>query len=117
MNTKRYVWLFFNKVLLRLNAKGKREVTFSEMILLLHKFANVYDNRTKKNYIDCMLDNGWIMPKSDDPNIYDILGQNVVTSIYKYRRMTWIINEEAQYDLIDEEAILNAFLKSDEKIQ
>jgi len=115
MNTKQIVWQFFNKVILRLAQKGKKTLDFTELMTLIRKFGQVYDNRTAKNYIDCMVDNGWLVPNEENP--LDILGTFVVTSVYKYKRITWTINEKAEYDLVDENTVLAQFLKSDDKVQ
>jgi hypothetical protein len=111
MNTKQIVWQFFNRTILTLNKKGKKTLDFKELMTLIRKFAQVYDNRTAKNYIDCMVDNGWIVPQEENP--YDIMGSFVVTSVWKYRRITWIINENAVYDLVNEDEVLAQFLKSE----
>jgi hypothetical protein len=111
MNTKQIVWQFFNGTIMKLNKQGKKTLGFKELMTLIRRFAQVYDNRTAKNYIDCMMDNAWLVPKEENP--FDIMGSFVVTSVWKYKRITWIINENAQYDLIDEDKALAAFLKGE----
>src|SRR3989337_760552 len=111
MNTKQIVWTFVNRTILKLAKKGKKTLDFKELMTLIRKFAQVYDNRTAKNYIDCMMDNGWLIPNEENP--LDIMGSFVVTSVYKYRKITWAVNENAQFDLIDEDKILAEFLKGE----
>ena len=115
MNTKQIVWIFFNGTILKLAKKGKKTLDFKELMTLIRKFAQVYDNRTAKNYIDCMRDNGWLVPQEENP--YEILGSFNVTSVWKYKPIHWLINENAQYDLIDEDKALAEFLTSDDKVK
>lgn len=113
MNTKQIVWQFFQKYLVNVVAKqlGQTELTFDQLMFLLHKFAHVYDNRTCKNYIECMIDNGWLIP--DNPEtIYDIFGKHVVTSLYKYRHTKFTIDINATYDLINEDQIIAEYFKN-----
>lgn len=58
-----------------------------------------------------MMDNCWLVPNEMNP--LDILGSFAVTSVYKYKRITWTVNENATFDLIDEEKELAEFLKSE----
>jgi len=109
MNTKQIVWRFFNNYILKIAKKGQKTLDFTALMFLLHKFGNVYDNRSAKNYIDCMVDNAWLIPNEANP--LDILSPYVVTSVYKYRRITWTINENATFDLIDEDKILDQLIK------
>jgi len=92
-----------------------KEINFEDLMELIRKIAKVYDNRTAKNYIDCMIDNEWLIPKYDNPhfdgNPYDVIGTFVITSVFKYRKVTWEINEEAKYDNVDEETILKEILE------
>ena len=67
MNTKDIVWKFFNNTLLNLSKKGMKEINFEQLMTLIRRVAKVYDNRTAKNYIDCMMDNKWIISKEENP--------------------------------------------------
>jgi hypothetical protein len=112
MNTKQIVWQFFQHTIMKYGKlQGKNTLDFTTLMSLIRKFAQVYDNRTAKNYIDCMMDNGWLVPQELNP--FDIMGSFVVSSVWKYKRTTWTINENAQYDLIDEDKALAEFLKGE----
>lgn len=112
MNTKQITWQFFTRIILKLaKTHGKKTLDFDELMTLLKQFGHIYDPRTMRNYIDCMLSNGWLGLKEENP--LDVLGTYVVNSVWKYKRMTFIINENAQYDPIDEDKALAEWLKGE----
>lgn len=110
MKTKDIVWKFFNNTLLKLAKKDMKEVNFQQLMTLIRSVAKVYDNRTAKNYIDCMMDNNWIISNEENP--FDIVGRFVVTSVYKYKYTTWTINENPEYESVSTEEILEEILKN-----
>jgi hypothetical protein len=127
MNTKQYVWRFFNLSLRQLAQKGLKQVTFKEMCELLQRIGNVYDNRTMKNYIDCMIDNGWVTEDNSE-NVYNPLSiftdskslmidygatSNCII-IYKYTKFN--TNENAKYDGIETKDILEDIINRKKKI-
>lgn len=111
MNTKQIVWDFFQRYCIELAYKklGQKTLSFDELTSMIKTFGKVWDNRTAKNYIDCMLQNGWLT--GDNIGLYDILGKNVVNSVFKYKRTTFTINPEAKFDIMNEEQILAQILK------
>lgn len=98
------MWNLFQTVILEVAKVGKKELNFSELMEIIRKVGQVYDNRTAKNYIDCMIDNNWLIQKSANP--LDVLGSFVVTSVYKYKSMTWKINETAKFDSLTKEDVI-----------
>jgi hypothetical protein len=106
MNTKQVVWNFFQKnVLAPSKNSTKKTINFIELMTLIHNNGHVYDNRTAKNYIDCMVDNGWLI--SPEPiNPLENYGQFAITSVYRYKRTTWQINENATFESENEDKIL-----------
>lgn len=111
MNTKQIVWQFFCMYILKAMYKNRnvKVLTYDQLMNLITVFGKVYDNRSAKHYIDCMVQNGWLIQNEANP--LDILGAYVVTSVQKYKHMTWTINDKATFDLVDEEKILDQILK------
>jgi len=107
MNTKEIVWKLFKEWILEVATKyGKKTLDFYEVIHILRVCGEVYDNRTMKNYIECMMSNHWLIP--DEDNLLPLLAS--CTSIYKYKRVKWTINEQATYNGISKDEILSQIL-------
>jgi len=111
MNTKQIVWDFFQRYCIQLAFKklNQKTLTFDQLTSMIKTFGKVWDNRTAKNYIDCMCQNGWLIP--DNLEIYEILGKNVINSIYKYKRTIFTITENVTFDITNEEETLSQLLK------
>jgi hypothetical protein len=103
MNTKEIVWKLFKEWILEIAKKGKKTLDFYELLHILHVCGEVYDNRTAKNYIECMMNNHWLIP--DDNNLLPLLVSS--TSVYKYKRVKWTINEQATYNGVTKDEILS----------
>jgi hypothetical protein len=114
MNTSQITWKFFNEVLLEY-AKISDVIGFDHLVSLIRKIGKVYDNRTVKSWIDCMQNNFWLTPI--EPNPHDILGQYVVTSLYKYRQTKWKINKNAKYNFSPQQIqdIINNMAKENQQ--
>lgn len=111
MNTKQIVWDFFQRYCIELAYKklGQKTLKFDELMEMIKRFGHVYDTRSSKNYIDCMVQNGWLT--GDNIGMYDFLGKNVVNTVFKFKRTTFTINPEAKFDMVNEEEILAQILK------
>lgn len=107
MNTKEITWKLFNEWILELPKKGKKTLDFYELTHILRVCGEIYDNRTMKNYIECMMNNMWLVP--DDNNLLPLFTSS--TSIYKYKQVKWTINEQATFKGMSKEEILAQILK------
>lgn|GEM_PF-4473308 len=111
MNTKQIVWDFFQRYCIELAYKklGQKTLKFDELMEMIKRFGHVYDTRSAKNYIDCMVQNGWLI--GDNIGMYDLLGKNVVNTVFKFKRTIFTINPDAKLDMVNEEEILAQILK------
>jgi hypothetical protein len=119
MNTKMYVWQFFNATLRVLAQKDCATIDYEDMCILLKNYANIYDNRSLKNYIDCMINNKWI---SEDNTANPLNPHGLITNpespIYMksincitiYKHSKFIINKDAQYEKENPNEVLNQIL-------
>jgi len=94
LNTKEISWKLFQEWILEVAKKGKKTLTFDELVYIVNQCAHVYDNRTLKNYIECALDNRWLIPEGE--NLLAFLTSS--TSVYKYKRIKFQINEQATFE-------------------
>jgi|WetSurMetagenome_2_1015567.scaffolds.fasta_scaffold73561_4 hypothetical protein len=122
MNTKQYVWQFFNSTLRILANDNCSTIDFKDMCMLLKNYANIYDNRSLKNYIDCMVNNQWV---TEDNSTNPLNPQGLITNpeslLYEYsksfncitiyRNTKFIINKDAKYDKPNPQDLLNQIIK------
>ena len=111
MNTKEISWKLFQEWILEVAKKGKKTLTFDELVYIVNQCAHVYDNRTLKNYIECALDNRWLIPEGE--NLLAFLTSS--TSVYKYKRIKFQINEQATFEGRTKDEILSRILNGEEK--
>jgi hypothetical protein len=120
MNTKQYVWQFFNSTLRVLAQEECASIDYEDMCILLKNYANIYDNRSLKNYIDCLINNKWVIEDNDtNPLNPHGLITNPESPIYMkssncitmYKHTKFLINKEAEYEKIDPNEVLNQILK------
>lgn len=109
--TKDIVWQLFTNWMLDVAKQGKKTLTFDELLYIINQAGHVYDNRTCKNYLECCLNNKWLTIEGEN-----LLGFfSASTSIYKYKRIVFHINEEASFEGRSKEEILGELLKGDKK--
>lgn len=121
-----YVWRFFNSSLRILAQMDLKTIEFKEMCKLLQSIGNVYDTRTMKNYIDCMITNKWVTEDNSEnplnPNslltnpespLYNYANSNNCIAIYKNTKFH--INKDAQYDSVQPKDILEQYIRVHQK--
>lgn len=109
--TKIMVWKLFNEWILEVAKKGKKTLTFDELLYVINQAGHVYDNRTCKNYVECCLNNKWLTVEGEN-----LLGFfSASTSIYKYKRIIFAINEEATFEGRTKDEILGELLNNNKK--
>jgi hypothetical protein len=126
MNTKQCAWLFFNSTLRILAQSECSKIDFQEMCMLLKNNANIYDNRSLKNYIDCIVNNQWVTEDNDEnplnpqglitnpeSPLYEYSKSSNCITIYKHTK--FIINKNAQYEKANPQDLLNQIIKQHKK--
>ena len=122
MKTTNIVWGFFNTSLKLLAQGNKTSVDYEEMCYLLRTIGKVYDNRTLKNYIDCMLQNKWISEEnSENPlNPNSVLTDsesplfnyaNSRANLCIYKNSTFKIDKDTTFDTVKPRDIIEEMLK------
>ena len=80
-------------------------------MFIVNQAEGKYDNRTLKNYVECLLNNGWLFIEGETLLPFFTAS----TSIFKYKRIKFRINPDGKAEGRKKEDVLNEILQDEKK--